>query len=793
MSRKDIPEEILDDDVADFIGAASAAKRAGKKKFTFGGKEYPVTISGDVAKQVEEKLPCPGCNGKGCELCKNKGNLEGKGVKDAEGVTTSAKMGDAKAEELTSDARRKAFKEKLLKLGYKKKTNEERLLEKMGKSSSGYDLYHKDFSSAMKHAYDHAKKKLGIEIDPDEIDDKVAMGPKKPSNGKTNSYRLMGTDKKGKSRGVQIQVANLDNKKYELNMYKEEVELEEANDEFKPHMMYDPKTGKGYKAEKPEDHERMKKLGYSHEKPEMNEAMKNTHALIDTADGNKVVAMASSEKGVKQSRSSAHLPPMSIKNKNTLKIVTLTKPQSQKSSEKMIGRALPSNMDKFPTNVSASQGKRMGEELLAKIRAKHKQEDLEENKKSALAKKLAKASAATKKGKDKVTLKKAPWDKKEEVELAELTKAEKDLISKMYDKKGNLTPLGKKVMDHGKTEELSPKQKKIDSNKNGKIDGSDLAKLRTKKEEVEMTEAEGGMKLLDAASELEKYAKKNGGIDKKDFMKAVQMLKKGLTSKLVQFVDNLDTEPREKIVDVVANNIGVKATEKMFKVRFNNRSEEVELDEDRRAELYHQSMMFTHAMQQAEFKKKDPRLAKQHDMAGKLHAKAADMHVDGHKDAKKHSDKAKKASKLLGEEVELDEGRKQILAHGGKGQYKVVSTDGAVDVVFKGKVVGKGDYDRGADSFFISMKGQKGQKSFDDAQDIADYFAKNKIKEDMDTFDVEALIESADKKDAAEMKEIVLAMNPKYNTKQVQQEVEKMAMEKYKNKTRAKKIASHVK
>jgi hypothetical protein len=715
MSRKDIPEEILDDDVADFIGAASAAKRAGKKKFTFGGKEYPVTISGDVAKQVEEKLPCPGCNGKLCELCKNKGNLEGKGVKDAEGVTTSAKMGDAKAEELTSDARRKAFKEKLVKLGYKKKTNEERLLEKMGKSSSGYDLYHKDFSSAMKHAYDHAKKKLGIEIDPDEIDDKVAMGPKKPSNGKTNSYRLMGTDKKGKSRGVQIQVANLDNKKYELNMYKEEVELEEAKDEFKPHMMYDPKTGKGYKAEKPEDHERMKKLGYSHEKPEMNEAMKNTHALIDTANDNKVVAMASSEKGVKQSRSSAHLPPMSIKNKNTLKIVTLTKPQSQKASEKMIGRALPSNMDKFPTNVSASQGKRMGEELLATIRAKHKQEELEENKKSALAKKLAKAAAATKKGKDKVTLKKAPWDKKEEVqeaseELVELTKAEKDLIAKMYDKKGNLTPLGKKVMDHGKKEELSPKQKKIDSNKNGKIDGSDLAKLRTKKEEVEMNEAEGGMKLLDAASELEKYAKKSGGIDKKDFMKAAQMMKKGLSSKLVQFTNNLDTEPREKIVMVMKTHLGRKTVEKMFGVKFS-----------------------------------------------------------------------------------MSEGRKQILAHGGKGQYKVVSTDGAVDVVFKGKVVGKGDYDRGADSFFISMKGQKGQKSFDDAQDIADYFAKNKIKEDIDTFDVEALIESADKKDAAEMKEIVLAMNPKYNAKQVQQEVEKMAMEKYKNKTRAKKIASHVK
>lgn len=88
---------------------------------------------------------------------------------------------------------------------------------------SGYDLYHKDFSSAMQHAYKYAKDKLGITIDPKEIDDKVASGPRKPSSGKTNTYRL-----KGDKGSVQIQVANLDNKKYELNMYKEEVELDEA-------------------------------------------------------------------------------------------------------------------------------------------------------------------------------------------------------------------------------------------------------------------------------------------------------------------------------------------------------------------------------------------------------------------------------------------------------------------------------------------------------------------------------------------------------------------------------------
>jgi hypothetical protein len=88
------------------------------------------------------------------------------------------------------------------------------------KSSTGYDLYHKDFSSAMSHAYDFAKKKYNIEIDPTEIDRNVAMGPRKPGSGKANAYRLL--DKTGK-KAIQVQVANLDNKRYELNMYKEDV------------------------------------------------------------------------------------------------------------------------------------------------------------------------------------------------------------------------------------------------------------------------------------------------------------------------------------------------------------------------------------------------------------------------------------------------------------------------------------------------------------------------------------------------------------------------------------------
>jgi hypothetical protein len=38
-------------------------------------------------------------------------------------------------------------------------------------------------------------------------------------------------------------------------------------DEFKPHMMYDPKTGKSFKANTMADHLRMKDMGYSHDAP----------------------------------------------------------------------------------------------------------------------------------------------------------------------------------------------------------------------------------------------------------------------------------------------------------------------------------------------------------------------------------------------------------------------------------------------------------------------------------------------------------------------------------------------
>ena len=83
------------------------------------------------------------------------------------------------------------------------------------KSATGYTLFHKSFSDAMQHAYAHAKSKMGMTVDPKEIDSKVATGPRKPGTGKTNKYSL-----KTNKGMLQIQVYNRGGSKpFELNMY----------------------------------------------------------------------------------------------------------------------------------------------------------------------------------------------------------------------------------------------------------------------------------------------------------------------------------------------------------------------------------------------------------------------------------------------------------------------------------------------------------------------------------------------------------------------------------------------
>ena len=158
---------------------------------------------------------------------------------------------------------------------------------------------------------------------------------------------------------------------------------ESTMEEFKPHMMYDPKTGKGYKAEKEADHLRMKKMGYTHDKPKMDESV-----LYEAPD--------------KTMQRLKMLVNMGMMNKKDMS--KITRALSMVQAGKPVGKA--------ESKILFS----MLNELIGMITGDEQM--------------FAKAKKAV----------------KEEVEVVnELTAAEKKLINMMYDKKGNLTPLGKKV------------------------------------------------------------------------------------------------------------------------------------------------------------------------------------------------------------------------------------------------------------------------------------------------------------------------------------------------------------
>ena len=56
--------------------------------------------------------------------------------------------------------------------------------------------------------------------------------------------------------------------------------------DFKPHMMYDPKTGKGFKANTYADHLKMDKMGYVHDKPKVKkESFDRVDAIVETVTG----------------------------------------------------------------------------------------------------------------------------------------------------------------------------------------------------------------------------------------------------------------------------------------------------------------------------------------------------------------------------------------------------------------------------------------------------------------------------------------------------------------------------
>ena len=708
-----------------------------------------------------------------------------------------------------------------------------------------YKLYHKDFSSAMKHAYDTVKK-MGYEVDPESINDKVAFGPRKPSSGKTNSYRL-DLLKKGKpqKKGVQIQVYNMDNKSYELNMYLEEVELAEATGGLKMLGAADEleKYAKKYGGIDKKD---FLKVAKQMRKGMSDKVVKMTNDL-DTEPREKIVDVVANHIGVKSTEKmfgvkflhrGANAPykkesveldeaKWEYKGNTNYKVggnlryddkldYKLSKADADilnkymKQAKNDAARSKVWNM--FWDSKETGDKAKGPEKAIAFAKKAIKEEvELDENKKAELAKKLAKSSQSSKKGKDKVTLKKAPWDKKEEVqeapleegkmspdqieklkkgyeslrgkkisaqmgmkisrelekldksaameiakadipfvstlainklmmnfnmsgsairkligesveELVELTKAEKDLISKMYDKKGNLTPLGQKVMDHGKKEELSPKQKKIDANNNGKVDGEDLAKLRSKKEEV-LSQIKN--LILDEGRKKEEVE-----LQEYSALPTVETLKK------------MHDEGKTK-KQIMAAYSGCDSV-KLEKLYAQHCTEELE----------------------EKFSPKEIKMA---------------IGVA--------SDKRYAGGNMTGAVKAIDKIKKGLSNHP---QVSAVLKRQNEEKTVCPQCEGAGcDHcDNKGYHEELSPKQKKIDKNKNGKIDGSDLASLRKKNED---FDVESLIESSDKKDAKEMADLVKELEPKIKMTELKKQVYDMAMEKYNNKTRAKKIASMIK
>ena len=95
-------------------------------------------------------------------------------------------------------------------------------LKKLLSERSDYQIYHNQYSYAVEAALEYATEQ-GWEYNQKEVSDKVGLGPKKPSPGKTNrfSIELTKTTKDGKTKKSQLhfQIYGTPNRNYELNTY----------------------------------------------------------------------------------------------------------------------------------------------------------------------------------------------------------------------------------------------------------------------------------------------------------------------------------------------------------------------------------------------------------------------------------------------------------------------------------------------------------------------------------------------------------------------------------------------
>jgi hypothetical protein len=151
-----------------------------------------------------------------------------KGTPKATAIVSKLKDLNEKKKKLAAELEDKVsglYKDAELKMESKKITKlKEIIREEIRRiTESAYMVYHKSYTSAVDGALNYAHGK-GFTYDKEETAEKIGMGPKRPSEGKTNKFsiNLYRYGKMEKNKKLHIQIYNRGNDldaPYELNCY----------------------------------------------------------------------------------------------------------------------------------------------------------------------------------------------------------------------------------------------------------------------------------------------------------------------------------------------------------------------------------------------------------------------------------------------------------------------------------------------------------------------------------------------------------------------------------------------
>ena len=84
-------------------------------------------------------------------------------------------------------------------------------------------------------------------------------------------------------------------------------------------------------------------------------------------------------------------------------------------------------------------------------------------------------------------------------------------------------------------------------------------------------------------------------------------------------------------------------------------------------------------------------------------------------------------------EFDESEEEKKIMSSEGDYEFGKDMSKDISFVTYKGKVISQGDFDQGADGWFMNINGKKGQEFFSKPSDVVAYFSKHNITEEVET------------------------------------------------------------